>query len=141
MENLDTTTSAAGPFTPTGYSRREAYRARIESPATVYVLRANTATPGWRRCRLRDVSACGAGVEALSLDIEDGDYVLLRFGTERDGFQVRGKVVRVDPHPARTFYGVDFAGLEAHQTEALYKFVMQYATPQQRLRNAALRGA
>jgi c-di-GMP-binding flagellar brake protein YcgR len=124
---VDTDTSAAGPFAPTGFSRREAYRARIESPAAVYVLRPSTTTPGWRRCHLRDVSACGAGVEAVSLDLEDGDAVLLRFGTEADGFQVRGRVVRVDAGSARTAYGVRFGGLDPRQVESLYKFVMRHA--------------
>lgn len=123
---VDTETSAAGPFAP-GFSRREAYRARVESPAAVYVLRPSTTTPGWSRCHLRDVSACGAGVEAVDLDLRDGDAVLLRFGTESDGFQVRGRVVRIDTGAARTSYGVRFGGLDPRQVESLYKFVMRHA--------------
>lgn len=125
---VDTEKSAAEPFTATGLSRREAYRARIDSPAAVYVLRPSTTTPGWHRCYLRDVSACGAGVEAVSVDVADGDAVLLRFGAEADGFQVRGRVVRVDAGSARTAYGVRFGGLDMRQVDSLYKFVMRHAT-------------
>jgi hypothetical protein len=66
-------------------------------------------------------------VEAVDLDLRDGDAVLLRFGTESDGFQVRGRVVRIDTGAARTSYGVRFGGLDPRQVESLYKFVMRHA--------------
>lgn len=127
---VDTTsTSGAGPFEPVDFARRTAFRTRVESCAQICLLRPDTATAGWRRCHLHDLSASGAGVEAVDLDIECGDRVLFRFDgvVSSEQFQLHATVVRAAPSAARTMYGLKFDRLVDRQVEQLYALVMTFA--------------
>jgi c-di-GMP-binding flagellar brake protein YcgR len=126
---IDTSTTAAGPFEPVHFARRDSFRARVESCAQLRSMRAEASQAGWCRCHLRDLSASGAGIEAVGVDLEPGERVLVRFdgvaSTER--FQLTGTVVRSVPTTARTMYGVKFDRLLPRQVEQLYQLVMAFA--------------
>ncbi|HZR14117.1 MAG TPA: PilZ domain-containing protein [Acidimicrobiia bacterium] len=126
---LDTSTTGAGPFAPVDFARRDSFRARVESCAQIRVLRPDASTPGWRRCHLRDLSASGAGVEAVGDDLAPGERVLVRFDgvATAERFQLYGTVVRVAPDSARTMYGIKFDRLLPRQVEQLYSLVMTFA--------------
>jgi len=78
---------------------------------------------------LHDLSASGAGVEAVDLDIECGDRVLFRFDgvVSSEHFQLHATVVRAAPSAARTMYGLKFDRLVDRQVEQLYALVMTFA--------------
>jgi hypothetical protein len=125
-----------------GLTRRDAYRTRVDAPVGVYVLDAMTGTPGWCRGHLRDLSASGAGIEALSLDARPGDEVLVRFHFEPERaavtgveptFQLRGFVVRIVAGDARNVYGVRFVGTTAAQVDRLHALVLELTRRRQRV--------
>ncbi|HEX4777885.1 MAG TPA: PilZ domain-containing protein [Acidimicrobiia bacterium] len=112
-----------------GLTRRDAYRARVENTASVYVLAAETTTPGWRSVQLRDLSASGAGLEVVDLDAREGDDVLVRFAPDGDAtaFQLRGRIVRRSQAAARDTYGVRFVSLTTQQADVLHSLVARLA--------------
>lgn len=126
---IDTNTTAAGPFQPAHFARRDSFRARVESCAQVCTMKPNATAPGWQRCHLRDLSASGAGIEAVGVELEPGERVLVRFDgiASTDRFQLAGTVVRAVPSSARTMYGVKFDRLLPRQVEQLYCLVMAFA--------------
>jgi c-di-GMP-binding flagellar brake protein YcgR len=124
-----------------GLSRRDAYRTRVDAPVSVYVLRPGTTTPGWLPASLHDLSASGAGIEALTLDAEAGDEMLVRFRFgaghwDRDvqpTFQHRCVIVRAVTDEARTTYGVRFVSPTAAQVDALHALVLELTRLRQRV--------
>jgi c-di-GMP-binding flagellar brake protein YcgR len=126
---IDTSTTAAGPFEPAHFARRDSFRARVESCAQICAMQSHAATPGWSRCHLRDLSASGAGIEAVGVELEPGDRVLVRFDgvASSERFQLAATVVRAVPTTARTMYGVKFDRLLPRQVEQLYCLVMAFA--------------
>jgi c-di-GMP-binding flagellar brake protein YcgR len=124
-----------------GLSRREAYRTRVDAPVAVYVLRSGTTTPGWLPASLHDLSASGAGIEALTFDAEPGDEMLVRFhfgagsrGSDGEpAFQHRCMIVRAVTDEARTTYGVRFLSPTAVQVDALHALVIELTRLRQRV--------
>jgi c-di-GMP-binding flagellar brake protein YcgR len=112
-----------------GLARRDAYRARVETSASVYVLAPETTSPGWRPVQLRDLSASGAGLEVVDLDAREGDDVLVRFAPDGDAtaFQLRGRIVRRSQNAARDTFGVRFVSLTTQQTDVLHSLVARLA--------------
>jgi c-di-GMP-binding flagellar brake protein YcgR len=112
-----------------GLARRDAYRARVETTANVYVLAPLTTTPGWRPVQLRDLSASGAGLEVVDLDASEGDDVLVRFAPDGDAtaFQLRGRIVRHEQAAARDTFGVRFVSLTTQQADVLHALVARLA--------------
>ena len=124
-----------------GLSRRDAYRTRVDAPVSVYVMRSGTSTPGWLPASLHDLSASGAGIEALTLDAEAGDEMLVRFRFgaapwDREGeptFQHRCVIVRTVTDEARTTYGLRFLSPTAAQVDALHALVLELTRLRQRV--------
>lgn len=122
----------------TGLSRRDGYRVRLDQPVRFYLLDDSGGT-SWLRCNLRDVSASGAAIELVGMELEVGSTILLRIDVSRSGettFQVRAKVVRRVPSAARVLYGVNFVGLTASQLEQLHRAVLVWT--RRRTRRPAL---
>lgn len=136
MQPTQTHVETAATDAASGLTRRDAYRARVDTIAAVYVLAPETGTPGWRSVWLRDLSASGAAVEGPTLDAAEGDDVLVRFTPDGDGsFQLRGRIVRCQRATARDTYGVRFVNLTTRQAERLHALVARLALARRARRN------
>jgi c-di-GMP-binding flagellar brake protein YcgR len=116
-----TSSDVVGPFSPSGFARRDSLRVPVGRPADVLALAPGTTLRRWMPCELRDISASGAAIVLHDLDVEPGHTVLVRLHSgDVLLLQVAGEVVRSAGSGDTMLYGIRFAALpEARRAQII----------------------
>jgi hypothetical protein len=126
-----------GPFTPTGFARRDSLRVPVGRPADVLALAPGATLRRWLPCELRDISASGAAIVLDDLDVQPGETVLVRLHSgDVLVLQVAGEVVRSAETGDTTLYGIRFSALpEARRAQIIDLVMTLYGARMGRLRS------